>query len=217
MASSRPIWQHASFTDVFDADEFLPPSSAAVAAADGLSMPLSLAAQLLQASLSHLGSGSKSAATAAIEALRFGEELSKLMPVDGTPLTPRLLLKILNTITVKLRAVKDGEMIVVPATWLSSDSSADASRGAAGRGGDLGVGVGGVGGSAIGGGGGVVGGTSSSCSATDGPQKLLSRGGSGNGKHHLTTLLLALRRCSETTGRCGVHGVGGRGVPPALP
>ena len=200
MASSRPIWQHASFTDVFDADEFLPPSSAAVASGlHGLSMPLSLAAQLLQASLSHLGSGSKSAAAAAIEALRFGEELSKLMPVDGTPLTPRLLLKILNTITVKLRAVKDGEMIVVPATWLSSDSSADASRGAAGRGGDLGVGVGGVGGSAIGGGGGVVGGTSSSCSATDGPQKLLSRGGSGNGKHHLTTLLLALRRCSETT------------------
>ena len=142
-----PLWQQAALVDVYAADDFLPPSmTASASGSHGLAMPLSLVAQLLEASQPSLGPLlAKPMAAAAIKALRFGEEVARLMPTDA-PLSSKALLKLLSAITSKLRAMTDGEMAVVPIAWLSRRSSATGRRG-----GDAGIGRPGVDGSRNGG------------------------------------------------------------------
>jgi hypothetical protein len=115
-----PAWRDPCFVDLLAAAEFLPPSSVVASSPpQPFAVPLALGASLLEKALPHVAQEAARAASAAIEALNFGAKLANLAPIDAPAgsWSPKVILQLLKRLVDRLRGMKEGEMVAVPAGW----------------------------------------------------------------------------------------------------
>ena len=144
MEGTPLAWRHPCFEDLLGASDFLPPCHRTAAkspdGSEGFTVPLHLAATLLEQVVVQLEPAEVPAVSATVSALQFGAQLAKAAPADPAAWTPKLILRLLQQVVAKLRGMKEGEMVVVPAGWTSaaaaeSSDDIDAMAAAAGVGG----------------------------------------------------------------------------------
>ena len=122
------VWRHPCFLDASGGAEFVSPSCLAEEHARlqhgglGLAMPLTFAAELLEAARPALPSHLASPVLPALHALRAGARLAKNMPVGVT--SRRALLDWLKALVAELRSLAVGAAIVLPVSSAGQGTAA---------------------------------------------------------------------------------------------